>query len=89
MVFITRGPMYLVAVAATGEPVSVLAAQLDLVHMQLIAILTNAVERAFFKSPRFDMRQLLGGTAPVLQVGVPRAFALLPPPGLGWAKPEP
>jgi hypothetical protein len=68
MVFITRGPMYLVAVASTGEPVAVLAAQLDLIHKQLIAILTDAVERAFFKSPRFDMRQLLGGTAPVLQV---------------------
>eukprot|EP00959_Pyramimonas_sp_CCMP1952_P159594 3338224-Pyramimonas_sp.AAC.2 len=36
-------------------------------YQQLIAILTNAVERAFVKSPKFDMRQLLGGTAPVLQ----------------------
>ena len=63
-------------VAATGEPVSVLAAQLDLIHKQLIAILTNAVERAFTKSPRFDMRQLLGGTAPVLQVGATLTLTL-------------
>ena len=45
-------------------------------HKQLIAILTNAVERAFFKSPRFDMRQLLGGTAPVLQVGATLTLTL-------------
>ena len=56
MVFLTRGPVYLVALAATGEPVPVLLRQLDLLHTQLIAILTTAVERALIKSSRFDMR---------------------------------
>lgn len=61
MVFLTRGPVYLVALAATGEPVMVLRRQLELLHSQLISILTVAVERALKKSSRFDMRNLLGG----------------------------
>jgi hypothetical protein len=61
MVFLTRGPVYLVALAATGEPAVVLRRQLELLHSQLISILTQAVERALRKSSRFDMRNLLGG----------------------------
>ena len=61
MVFLTRGPVYLVALAATGEPAVVLRRQLELLHSQLISILTQAVERALKKSSRFDMRNLLGG----------------------------
>lgn len=39
----------------------VLRRQLELLHSQLISILTVAVERALKKSSRFDMRNLLGG----------------------------
>ena len=60
LVFVVKGPVYLVAMAATGEPADVLRRQLDMLHGQLIAILTNAVERALLKSSRFDMRNLLG-----------------------------
>ena len=40
-----------------------LSRQLDLLHLQVMSILTKAVERALVRSSRFDMRQLLGGTS--------------------------
>lgn len=43
----------------------VLLRQLDLLHTQLIAILTTAVERALIKSSRFDMRN---GQAEIAQM---------------------
>jgi hypothetical protein len=88
VVFLVRGSLYLVAAAATGEPAAVLAQQLHVFYQQLIAILTNAVERAFIKSPKFDMRQLLGGTVPVLQALI-KSFTWNPALLLGAIPPLP
>eukprot|EP00898_Chlorokybus_atmophyticus_P005629 jgi/Chlat1/6067/Chrsp4S06346 len=73
-VFLARGPLYL----------------LELIHGQLISILTSGVERVFERSSGFDMRSLLGGTEPVLSALVRacgsdpavllHAFACLPLP---------
>ena len=52
--------MYLVAVSATGEPVSVLRLQLDLLHAQIVCILTEGFHRMFARNPRYDSRRLLG-----------------------------
>ena len=47
--------------------------QLSLLHGQLITILTAGVEKALLKSPKFDIRHLLGGTDPVF-ASLIRAF---------------
>ena len=60
IVFIERGPLYLVAVAATGEPVAALAQQLSLLHSHLVAILTDGFDRTLARNPRFEPRRLLG-----------------------------
>lgn len=59
-VFVQRGPLYLVAVSASGEPPAVLEKQLGLVHAQIVCILTNHFDRMLAKNPRFDSRRLLG-----------------------------
>ena len=62
MVFLSRGPVYLVALASAGESPGALRRQLCLLHAQFLSTLTDAVERALRRSSRFDARQLLGGT---------------------------
>ena len=64
VVFLERGPLYLVAVAATGEPVSVLRLQLHLLHAQITCILTDGFRRMFARNPRYDSRRLLGEPQP-------------------------
>lgn len=60
IVFIERGPLYLVAAAATGEPVAALAQQLGLLHSHLVAVLTDGFDRTLARNPRFEPRRLLG-----------------------------
>uniref|UniRef100_A0A061RDL2 Vacuolar fusion protein mon1 a-like n=1 Tax=Tetraselmis sp. GSL018 TaxID=582737 RepID=A0A061RDL2_9CHLO len=66
-VFLCQGPIYLVAVSRTGEPVRCLLLQLELLYHSIISILTNAVERIFRRSPSYDMRQLMGGTGTTMR----------------------
>ncbi|KAL2630041.1 hypothetical protein R1flu_014727 [Riccia fluitans] len=66
IVFLVRGPLYLVCISSTDEPSEVLRGQLELLHGQLILILTKAVEKCFLKNSKFDMRPLLGGMDVVL-----------------------
>ena len=62
------GPLYLATVSRRrGEGVRALSRQLDLLHLQVMSILTKAVERALARSSRFDMRQLLGGTSHIFR----------------------
>ena len=57
-----RGPIVLAAMTSTGESPAALRRQLHLLHAQLIALLTRAVERALTRSSKFDARgRLLGG----------------------------
>ncbi|GAQ89926.1 hypothetical protein KFL_005780040 [Klebsormidium nitens] len=65
IVFMARGPIYLVAISATGEPESSLLRKLDLLYGQLISILTDSIERTFRRNQKFDVHSLLGGTEPV------------------------
>ncbi|CAM6122463.1 unnamed protein product [Calypogeia fissa] len=62
ILFLVRGPLYLVCISSTDEPYVTLKGQLELLHGQLLLILTNAVEKCFTKNSKFDMRPLLGGT---------------------------
>ncbi|KAJ4971977.1 hypothetical protein NE237_005076 [Protea cynaroides] len=62
VVFLVKGPIYLVCISCTEEPYEALRGQLDLIYGQTILILTKSVNRCFEKNPKFDMTPLLGGT---------------------------
>lgn len=62
VVFLVKGPIYLVSISATDEPLEALRGQLELLHGQLLLILTKALEKCFVKNANFDLRPLLGGT---------------------------
>ncbi|KAJ0627591.1 putative vacuolar fusion protein Mon1 [Helianthus annuus] len=62
VVFLVKGPIYLVCISCTEEPYESLRGQLELLYGQMILILTRSVDRCFEKNPKFDMTPLLGGT---------------------------
>ncbi|KAA3489550.1 protein SAND-like [Gossypium australe] len=62
MVFLVKGPIYLVCISCTEEPFESLKGQLELIYSQMILILTKSINRCFEKNPKFDMTPLLGGT---------------------------
>ncbi|KAI3461431.1 hypothetical protein Pfo_018094 [Paulownia fortunei] len=62
VVFLVKGPIYLVCISCTEEPYESLMGQLELLYGQMILILTKSINRRFEKNPKFDMTSLLGGT---------------------------
>lgn len=62
VVFLVKGPIYLVCISCTDELYESLRGQLELLYGQMILILTKSVNRCFEKNPKFDMTPLLGGT---------------------------
>ena len=60
-VFLEQGPLILVAVSTAGEPEPWLQLQMQLLHGQLVSILTSSLERMFARNPSYDLRALLGG----------------------------
>ncbi|KAK3205992.1 hypothetical protein Dsin_020038 [Dipteronia sinensis] len=62
VVFLVKGPIYLVCISCTEEPYESLKGQLELIYGQMILILTKSLNRCFEKNPKFDMTPLLGGT---------------------------
>ncbi|XP_031486436.1 vacuolar fusion protein MON1 homolog isoform X1 [Nymphaea colorata] len=62
VVFLVKGPIYLVCISCTDEPYEALRGQLELIYGQMLVILTKSVNRCFEKNPKFDMTPLLGGT---------------------------
>ncbi|MED6216903.1 Vacuolar fusion protein mon1 [Stylosanthes scabra] len=62
VVFLVKGPIYLVCISCTEEPYESLRGQLELIYGQILVILTKSVNRCFEKNPKFDMTPLLGGT---------------------------
>ncbi|KAF2567600.1 hypothetical protein F2Q68_00024997 [Brassica cretica] len=62
VVFLVKGPIYLVCISCTDETYEYLRGQLDLLYGQMILILTNSIDRCFEKNANFDMAPLLGGT---------------------------
>ncbi|XP_010557317.1 PREDICTED: protein SAND-like [Tarenaya hassleriana] len=62
VVFLVKGPIYLVCISCTDETYESLRGQLDLLYGQMILILTKSINRCFEKNPKFDMTHLLGGT---------------------------
>ena len=61
IVFVLKGPIYLVSVSKTGEPVSQLSQQLNYMYSQIISILTGRIVSILEKKAYFDIRNLLGG----------------------------
>ncbi|XP_068636014.1 vacuolar fusion protein MON1 homolog [Aristolochia californica] len=62
VVFLVKGPIYLVCISCTEEPYESLRGQLELLYGQMLLILTRSVNRCVEKNPKFDMTPLLGGT---------------------------
>lgn len=62
VIFLVKGPIYLVCISCTEEPFESLRGQLELLYGQMILILTKSINRCFEKNPKFDMTPLLGGT---------------------------
>ncbi|KAL9371849.1 hypothetical protein Peur_036989 [Populus x canadensis] len=62
VVFLVKGPIYLVCISCTEQPYESLRGELELIYGQMILILTKSVNRCFEKNPKFDMTPLLGGT---------------------------
>ncbi|KAJ7947814.1 Vacuolar fusion protein MON1 [Quillaja saponaria] len=62
VVFLVKGPIYLVCISCTEEPYESLRGQLEFIYDQMLLILTKSVNRCFEKNPKFDMTSLLGGT---------------------------
>ncbi|CAA2998188.1 vacuolar fusion MON1 homolog [Olea europaea subsp. europaea] len=62
VVFLVKGPIYLVCITCTEEPYESLRGQLEFLYGQMILILTKSLNRCFEKNPKFDMTPLLGGT---------------------------
>ncbi|PHU24060.1 hypothetical protein BC332_09167 [Capsicum chinense] len=62
VVFLVKGPIYLVCISCTEEPYHSLKGQLELLYGQMILILTKSLNKCFEKNPKFDMTPLLGGT---------------------------
>lgn len=61
-VFLLRGPIYLVAISSTPEPVAYLSRQLQFLYDQILFVLTSGINKVFKTKPEFDLRGLLGGT---------------------------
>ncbi|XP_073291810.1 vacuolar fusion protein MON1 homolog [Primulina huaijiensis] len=62
VIFLVKGPIYLVCISCTEEPYESLRGQLELLYGQIILILTKSVNRSFERNPKFDLTSLLGGT---------------------------
>ncbi|KAK9058597.1 hypothetical protein SSX86_023439 [Deinandra increscens subsp. villosa] len=77
VVFLVKGPIYLVCISCTEEPYESLRGQLELLYGQMILILTRSVDRCFEKNPKFDMTPLLGGTDAVFSSLI-HSFSLNP-----------
>lgn len=65
VVFLVKGPLYLVCISCTDESYEALKGQLELIYGQILLILTKSVNRCFEKNAKFDMTPLLGGTEAV------------------------
>lgn len=65
VVFLVKGPIYLVCISCTEEPDDALRGQLELLYGQILVILTKSIDKCFEKNKKFDMTPLLGGTEAV------------------------
>ncbi|KAJ2627534.1 Vacuolar fusion protein mon1 [Coemansia sp. RSA 1290] len=73
IVFLTNGPLYLLAVSDRKDPEELLRSELQLVYSQIVSILTSAqLTKIFEQRSNFDLRQLLGGTESIIDQLVDR-----------------
>eukprot|EP01095_Lingulamoeba_sp_RSL-Kostka_P017571 TRINITY_DN9234_c0_g1_i1.p1 TRINITY_DN9234_c0_g1~~TRINITY_DN9234_c0_g1_i1.p1 ORF type:complete len:411 (+),score=83.48 TRINITY_DN9234_c0_g1_i1:123-1355(+) len=63
IVFLVKGPIYLVCISKTNEPVELLLKQLEYMHSQVLYVLTaSGVNKIFDSRAQADIRPLLSGT---------------------------
>ena len=64
IVFLVRNPLFLVAVARTGEPTAYLERQLSYIHSYILFHMTaKSLNDIFRRNASYDLRGLLGGTS--------------------------
>ena len=73
VVFLPRGPITLVAASSCGDTVAYLSSQLQMMHLQLLSVLTSKVEEVFVQDASFDLRPLLGGTDRLMRALISQA----------------
>ena len=66
IVFRQKGPLWFVCASHVGDVVDDVITLLDMVHNQVLSILTQEVKTALERHPGYDIRGLLGGTHPVV-----------------------
>eukprot|EP01125_Pyxidicula_operculata_P023137 TRINITY_DN9831_c0_g1_i1.p1 TRINITY_DN9831_c0_g1~~TRINITY_DN9831_c0_g1_i1.p1 ORF type:complete len:417 (+),score=41.35 TRINITY_DN9831_c0_g1_i1:178-1428(+) len=62
IVFLKKDPIFCVMVADTTESIQQMTSQLEYMHSQIISLLTAVAHKKMLANPRFDLRDLLGGT---------------------------
>lgn len=62
VVFVLKGPLYLIAASSTQEPTEHLQRQLEHLHGCIVFVLTEKIFARLKKNPSYDMRNLLVGT---------------------------
>eukprot|EP00516_Mucochytrium_quahogii_P002482 CAMPEP_0203765480 /NCGR_PEP_ID=MMETSP0098-20131031/18437_1 /ASSEMBLY_ACC=CAM_ASM_000208 /TAXON_ID=96639 /ORGANISM=" , Strain NY0313808BC1" /LENGTH=485 /DNA_ID=CAMNT_0050661737 /DNA_START=37 /DNA_END=1491 /DNA_ORIENTATION=- len=68
MVFAACGPLFLVIISRTSEPVGYLQLQLQFIYAQILFHFTySALDEAFRRNPGYDLRSMLGGTRTELE----------------------
>lgn len=65
-VFTLIGPIYLIAISRTGESAQQLTQQLTHAHGQIVSVLTGGIARVLEDNPKYDIRNLMGGTENLL-----------------------
>ncbi|KAH8921928.1 DUF254-domain-containing protein [Atractiella rhizophila] len=61
--FMRKSPLYLVAASDWGEPESVLRSHMELIHFQILSVVSSLqLTRLFSKQANFDLRRMLSGT---------------------------
>ncbi|KAF5843386.1 trafficking protein Mon1-domain-containing protein [Dunaliella salina] len=66
IVFLIKGPLYFVASSQLGEPVMVLQRQLEMLHLQIMLVVSSGLERILSRNPSYDARGMLEGMGVVL-----------------------
>mmetsp|Transcript_31140 Transcript_31140/g.69220 ORF Transcript_31140/g.69220 Transcript_31140/m.69220 type:complete len:674 (+) Transcript_31140:208-2229(+) len=72
IVFLCKGPVYLVATSNLGEPIVTLQRQLELLYKQIILVVTTGLERIMLRNAAYDARELLQGVGGILSALIRR-----------------
>lgn len=76
MTYLDRGPIQCVYVSKFDTP-SISRRILELLHRQMVSILTRSIDRMLNKRPSYDLSQLMGGTSNILMESIHRSHSTI------------